>query len=158
MYCIHRIVIVTWPISISCIASLPFMNSLLWPHVKAKCSSNAHFRITPEVVGHLDNCLLFYVFFCPLYSKEFWMQPWVLFRADMAVCKFGLAWIYQWFLHFHQNFHYDQWQNVHCSTSLLFTLCFHCVSYDGSIGEITGDHCVTVDMTLSGYSAALQPE
>jgi len=31
----------------SCVASLPFINSLLWPHGIVKCPSYVHFRITP---------------------------------------------------------------------------------------------------------------
>ncbi len=47
---IHHVVIITWPISVNCIASLPFINPLLNPLVK--CPSNAHFRIRIEVEGH----------------------------------------------------------------------------------------------------------
>lgn len=54
MYYIWHVVIVSWPTSISCDASLPFTNSLL-------CPSYAHFRTTPEVVGHPGTfCILYY--------------------------------------------------------------------------------------------------
>ncbi len=46
-----------------------------------------------------------------------------------------------------------------CSMSLVSTSCFHCVSYDGSIGETAEIllHCVSADMGFLwewGYSAA----
>jgi len=39
--------------SISFVASLSFINPLLWPHGIVKYPSNAHFRISPEELGHL---------------------------------------------------------------------------------------------------------
>ncbi len=50
MYYICHVVIVTWPISVSCGASLPFLNPLPLPHGIVKCPLYAQFRITPEVV------------------------------------------------------------------------------------------------------------
>ncbi len=35
-------------------ASLSFINPLPWPHRIVKSPSDVHFRISPEIVGHLD--------------------------------------------------------------------------------------------------------
>ncbi len=48
-------VTITWPTSIICVASLPFINPLLWHHGIVKCPSHAQFRSSVEVVGHLGN-------------------------------------------------------------------------------------------------------
>ncbi len=56
MYYIRHVVIVMWPTSVSCVASLPFTNPFCG-HEMVKCSLNVHFRI----VGHLEtSCLLCY--------------------------------------------------------------------------------------------------
>lgn len=52
-YYIFHGFIVTWPTSISYIASLPFTNPLLWPHATVMCPSYAHFRISTKVVSHM---------------------------------------------------------------------------------------------------------
>lgn len=46
------VAIVTWPISVSCVASLSFTSPFSWPHGKVNCPSYSHLRISLVVVGH----------------------------------------------------------------------------------------------------------
>ncbi len=62
-YYILKVVTVMWPATISCVTSLSF-TTFLWPHVIVKCSSDAHFRILSELLGHPATfCLLFYEYY-----------------------------------------------------------------------------------------------
>jgi len=62
-YYIHHIVIVMWPTSISCVASLPFIYPLRWPHGIVKFPADMHFRISPEV-SHLGTSHLQFDKYC----------------------------------------------------------------------------------------------
>ncbi len=78
-------VTVTWPpSSVSCIASLPFINPLL---NAIKCASNVYFRISPEVVHHLGTFRL-------LFFLILWIQTCsfaVLFFIYYVVGKYSIS-------------------------------------------------------------------
>jgi len=65
-YIVHVVIVMTF--SISCIASQPFTTPLPWPHEVAKCSSDAFFRIWPDLV--MSSRYILPIVFCLLFSWD----------------------------------------------------------------------------------------
>ncbi len=86
MYYISHVVIVVQPNNVSCVISLSSTKPLPCSHGIVECPSNAHFWITPELVGHLEIlCLLFYEFYEFRCKKNIILCIWC-----SSLCLFGL--------------------------------------------------------------------